>query len=274
MHGNKWLALLISLMIMLLCAGVALMLYPYIYGAIVDHEITLNAEDFLIRVEPPEVNTIPIQTIPEQEIQWEPVTVPVVLPVESTPPTEAREEPYESLRYAMETYNRTIFQQGQSGLSCEYDYQKPSFSLSEYGIQDEIFGVITIPAMNLEMPIYLGATYQHMADGAAHLSQTSLPIGGENTNCVIAGHRGWRGASYFRYIEKLRIGDEVRITNFWETLYYKVVDIQIIAPYEVERILIQEGRDLITLLTCHPYASGGKQRYLVFCERVVLPEQT
>lgn len=273
MHGNKWLALLISLMIMLLCAGAALMLYPYIYGAIVDHEITLNAEDFLIRVEPAEVNTIPIQTAPEQETQWEPVTVPVVLPVESTPPTEAREVPYESLRYAMETYNRTIFQQGQSGLSCEYDYQKPSFSLLEYGIQDEIFGVITIPAMDLEMPIYLGATYQHMADGAAHLSQTSLPIGGENTNCVIAGHRGWRGASYFRYIEKLRIGDEVRITNLWETLHYRVVDIQIIAPYEVERILIQEGRDLITLLTCHPYASGGKQRYLVFCERVMLPEQ-
>ena len=112
-----------------------------------------------------------------------------------------------------------------------------------------------------------------MADGAAQLCQTSLRIGGENTNCVIAGHRGWRGASYFRYIEKLRIGDEVRITNLWETLHYRVVDIQIIAPYEVERILIQEGRDLITLLTCHPYASGGKQRYLVFCERVVLPEQ-
>ena len=269
MHGNKWLALLISIMIMLLCAGAALMLYPYIYGAIVDHEITLDAEEFLIRVEPQKEATGSAETEPT----WEPVTVPMILPVETTPPIKPQEMPYESLRYAMEAYNRQIFAQGQSGLSCEYDYQKPSFSLPEYGIQDEIFGVVTIPAMSLEMPIYLGATYQHMADGAAHLSQTSLPIGGENTNCVIAGHRGWRGASYFRYIEKLRIGDEVRITNLWETLYYKVVDIQIIAPYEVERILIQEGRDLITLLTCHPYASGGKQRYLVFCERVVLPEQ-
>ena len=270
MRGNKWLALLISLMIMLLCAGAALMLYPYIYGAIVDHEITMDAEEFLTRVEPTKEATVPAETEPT----WEPVTVPMILPVETTPPIKPQEMPYESLRYAMEAYNRQIFTQGQSGLSCEYDYQKPSFDLGAYGIADEVFGVITIPAMDLEMPIYLGATYQHMADGAAHLSQTSLPIGGENTNCVIAGHRGWRGASYFRYIEKLRIGDEVRITNLWETLYYKVVDIQIIAPYEVERILIQEGRDLITLLTCHPYASGGKQRYLVFCERVVLPEQT
>jgi sortase A len=61
----------------------------------------------------------------------------------------------------------------------------------------------------------------------------------------------------------------VTITNLWETLTYKVVEIKIIYPYEVEQILIQDGRELLTLLTCHPYASGGRQRYLVFCERVV-----
>ena len=118
------------------------------------------------------------------------------------------------------------------------------------------------------LSLFLGATEKHMADGAAHMSQTSLPIGGNNTNCVIAGHRGYGGASYFRYIEKLQVGDSVSITNLWETLEYRVVQIKIIYPYEVEEILIQENRDLLTLLTCHPYASGGKQRYLVICERV------
>ena len=118
------------------------------------------------------------------------------------------------------------------------------------------------------LSLFLGATEKHMADGAAHMSQTSLPIGGNNTNCVIAGHRGYGGASYFRYIEKLRVGDSVSITNLWDTLEYRVVQIKIIYPYEVEEILIQENRDLLTLLTCHPYASGGKQRYLVICERV------
>lgn len=113
-----------------------------------------------------------------------------------------------------------IYAQGQSGLSCEYDYQKPSFLLRSYGLEDETFGVISIPAMELEMPIFLGATDSHMAEGAAHLSQTSLPIGGPNTNCVIAGHRGYSGASYFRYIEKLQVGDCVTITNLWETLTY------------------------------------------------------
>ena len=124
------------------------------------------------------------------------------------------------------------------------------------------------------LSLYLGATASHMAEGAAHLSQTSLPIGGRNTNCVIAGHRGWNGADYFRYITELKPGDEVMITNLWETLTYRVTDTRIIMPNEVEQILIQEGRDMITLLTCHPYASGGKQRFLIFCDRVMEDTET
>ena len=117
------------------------------------------------------------------------------------------------------------------------------------------------------LSLYLGATELNLAAGAAQLSQTSIPIGGINTNSVIAGHRGWHGASYFRYITDLEYGDEIIITNLWGELTYKVVDTDIIAPNEVEKVLIHPGKDMITLLTCHPYASGGKQRYLVFCER-------
>ena len=106
-----------------------------------------------------------------------------------------------------------------------------------------------------------------MADGAAHLSQTSLPVGGNNTNCVIAGHRGYNGASYFRYITDLQVGDTVIITNLWETISYTVTSTDIIEPNDVSKILIQENREMLTLLTCHPYASGGRQRYVVYCER-------
>ena len=49
---------------------------------------------------------------------------------------------------------------------------------------------------------------------------------------------------------------------------YRVCDIKIIDPHDVTEILIQPGRELLTLLTCHPYASGGKQRHVVYCERV------
>ena len=72
---------------------------------------------------------------------------------------------------------------------------------------------------------------------------------------------------YFRYLDQLHIGDRVSVTNLWETLNYRVCEIRIIDPSDVEEILIQPGRELLTLLTCHPYASGGRQRYVVYCER-------
>lgn len=121
--------------------------------------------------------------------------------------------------------------------------------------------------MELTMPVYLGASDTHLAAGAAVLGNTSAPIGGANTNCVIAGHRGWRGADYFRHIDRLQVGDTITLTNLWKTLTYTVADIQIIQPHEVEKIKIQPNRDLLTLLTCHPYASGGRQRYVVYCVR-------
>ena len=100
------------------------------------------------------------------------------------------------------------------------------------------------------------------------LAQTSIPIGGENSNSVIAGHRSWNGYKYFLDIELLEAGDLVYITNLWGTLTYRVTEIQIINPNEIDAILIRPGKDMITLLTCHPYGSGGLYRYLVFCERV------
>ena len=253
MRSSKLRAFLIALMLLVFAAGLAFLLYPSLWGAAVDQKISLNAQGFLNRdaTEP---------TIPE-----------VIVTIDSLTEQEKTRD-YPELWADMVRYNETIYTQGQAGLSCEYDYQKPSFRLSDYGLGDEVFGVISIPAMELEMPIFLGATEQHMADGAAHLSQTSLPIGGENTNCVIAGHRGYNGASYFRYIDKLKVGDLVSVTNLWETLTYRVCEIRIIDPHDVTEILIQPGRELLTLLTCHPYASGGRQRYVVYCERVKSPE--
>lgn len=75
------------------------------------------------------------------------------------------------------------------------------------------------------------------------------------------------GADYFRHIDRLQAGDMVTITNLWETLTYAVVDMEIIQPDQVDKIKIQPGRDLLTLITCHPYASGGRQRLVVYCER-------
>lgn len=177
------------------------------------------------------------------------------------------EQKYPELLATLQEYNRQLYTEKQSSLVDLEACEEPAADLAAYGIEDEIIGVLEIPAMELTMPVYLGASEAHLAAGAAVLGNTSAPIGGANTNCVIAAHRGWRGADYFRHIDKLAVGDTVKLTNLWETLTYTVADIQIIQPHEVEKIKIQPNRDLLTLLTCHPYASGGKQRYVVYCER-------
>ena len=179
------------------------------------------------------------------------------------------EQQYPELLAALQEYNRQLYAEKQSSLIDLEACEEPAADLTAYGIEDEIIGVLEIPAMELTMPVYLGASDAHLAAGAAVLGNTSAPIGGDNTNCVIAGHCGWKGADYFRHIDRLAVGDEVRITNLWETLTYTVADIQIIQPHEVDKIKIQSDRDLLTLLTCHPYASGGRERYVVYCERAL-----
>mgnify|MGYP002732866067 CR=1 FL=1 len=178
------------------------------------------------------------------------------------------EQQYPELLADLREYDRQLYAEKQCNLTDLEACETPAADLTAYGIEDEIIGVLEIPAMELTMPVYLGASDDNLAAGAAVLGNTSAPIGGTNTNCVIAGHRGWKGADYFRHIDKLAVGDTVKLTNLWETLTYTVADIQIIQPHEVEKIKIQPNRDLLTLLTCHPYASGGKQRYVVYCERL------
>ena len=177
------------------------------------------------------------------------------------------EQQYPELLTALQEYNRQLYKEKQCNLTDLEACEEPAADLTAYGVEDEIIGVLEIPAMEPTMAVYLGASDAHLAAGAAVLGNTSAPIGGDNTNCVIAGHRGWRGADYFRHIDRLQMGDSVTLTNLWGTLTYTVADIQIIQPHEVDKIKIQQGRDLLTLLTCHPYASGGRQRFVVYCER-------
>lgn len=175
--------------------------------------------------------------------------------------------PYAELYAAVLDYNDTLVGQQNSLLTDPWSYEQTSFNLIDYGIEDGVFGVLAIPVIDLSLPVYLGATEENMAKGSAHLSNTSLPIGGINTNSVIAGHCGYSGADYFRHLDELDIGDEVLLTNLWGTLHYRVAEIKIIEPPDIKQIYVQNGRDLLTLLTCHPYASGGKQRLVIYCER-------
>lgn len=140
--------------------------------------------------------------------------------------------------------------------------------LAAMGLPDGIVGSIDIPAMGVTLPIYLGATEANMELGAAVVAGTSMPVGGESSNCVIAAHRGvWHGVQMFRDIELLEVGDTITITTAWDELTYRVCEIRVIEPDDVDALAVQEGRDLVTLFTCHPYAVSS-HRYLVYCERV------
>ena len=225
--------------------GLLLCLYPYLNGFRLDRQMEQNNQLFWEQRE---------QVVTEQDSQ-------------KIEPEIEDNSPLAQLRRDAEGYNARLFQEKQAGLDSSAAYEKPSFDLSDYGLGEEVFAVLTIPALCLEMPVFLGAGGANLAAGAAHLSETSLPIGGKNTNCVIAGHRGWKGAAYFRDLPKLQIGDEVIITNLWENLTYQVMERKDISGTDTDAILIQPGKDLLTLMTCDYGANGVKYRYLVICER-------
>lgn len=190
---------------------------------------------------------------------------------ESPPFTELKDGdlPYPELFRAAQEYNEELYRNRQAGFTSISAYQESALCLSDYGIDDEVFGTVCIPKLGITLPIYLGASEENMAKGAAHLSQTSLPIGGENTNCVLAGHCGFNGADYFRYLSTLAEGDEVVLTTLWREDHYRVSGVAVIAPDDIASVMIQPGRELLTLLTCHPYASGGKYRFIAICEKEI-----
>ena len=206
-------------------------------------------------------------------ILCQPITAPIVyeqtVKEEVAVVEQGQKKPgiHQDLREAMEAYNLQL-SQDQSGLDSVDSYETPGLNLEDYGMEaDDAVGYVEIPAMDVTLPLYLGASRAHMNDGATVLGQTSMPIGGISTNCVIAAHRGWNGKAMFRDVELLQEGDLVYLTNLWETLTYQVTGISIIWPDEVEAVAIQPSQDMVTLLTCHPYIVGT-HRYLVYCQRV------
>ena len=241
MRGRKfywelfWMVVLITAAL----ASAALAINPLVYRAEKTREIRQGVKQFAQKVE--EVQEVSNQT--EESM------------------------PYEELYRSIQTYNEWLVKIKQGNLTNSVSMAIVPFTMTDYGLPDEVFGVLRIPAMDLEMPIYLGANDENMAASAAVLTQTSIPIGGENTNAVIAGHRGWNGYPYFLDIENLQVGDLVYIKNIWEELTYEVTAIRIVHPDDIDAILIQPGKDMVTLLTCHPPNTGGRYRYLVYCER-------
>lgn len=134
-----------------------------------------------------------------------------------------------------------------------------------------IMGSIEIPKIDVDLPIYHGTEDDVLSVGVGHIQGTSLPVGGENTHCVLSGHRGLPGSSLFTRLDEMKEGDLFFLSVMGETLAYKVYDIQVVDPDNTEVLEITADKDDVSLVTCTPYGLNT-HRLVVTGERVPYEE--
>lgn len=137
---------------------------------------------------------------------------------------------------------------------------------------DEMMGSVEIPKIDIKIPIYHTTEEEVLNKGAGHLEGSSLPVGGANTHAVISAHRGLPSASLFTDLDQLKEGDHFLIHVLNETLCYEVDKISVVEPEDTSDLAVEDGADLVTLLTCTPYGVNT-ERLLVRGHRVPYVEQ-
>lgn len=163
-------------------------------------------------------------------------------------------------------YNDTL---DPSRLSDPYS-DKEKEGIAEYARMLEVeekIGFVSIPKIDQALPVYAGTNDGVLERGCGHLEGTSLPIGGTSTHAVITAHRGLPKAKLFRELDKLKEGDIFYFQNIATTLAYEVDQIMTVEPWDFEPVLVVEGEDMMTLLTCTPYMINS-HRLLVRGHRV------
>ena len=149
-----------------------------------------------------------------------------------------------------------------------YDYDEllnynDTLNISGVGIM----GYITIEKLNVELPIYHGTSSDILNVACGHVEGSSLPVGGKNSHCVLSAHRGLPRAKLFTDLDKMENGDTFTITVLNRTLTYQVDRISVVNPDELDELVIEEGQDRCTLLTCTPYGINS-HRLLVRGTRI------
>lgn len=118
----------------------------------------------------------------------------------------------------------------------------------------ESLGYITIPKIDVNLPIYEGTSDDVLLKGVGHLEGSSYPLGGESTHSVLTGHRGLAEAVLFTDLDKLQEGDRFYLHIMDEVLAYQVDQVKVVLPEETDDLTIVQGQDYCTLVTCTPYA--------------------
>ena len=159
-----------------------------------------------------------------------------------------------------------------------------SFAIAEASEEDQVYmntlniagdgmmGSVEIPKINIKLPIYHTTDEEVLKQAAGHLEGSSLPCGGGSTHAVISAHRGLPSASLFTDLDQLKEGDHFLIHVLNETLSYEVDKISVVKPEDTSALVVEDGKDLVTLLTCTPYGVNT-ERLLVRGHRVPYVEQ-
>lgn len=137
---------------------------------------------------------------------------------------------------------------------------------------DGVMGTLYIPKIQLEDPIYHTVDDEVLQKGVGHLEETSLPIGGPSSHCVLSGHTGLPSGKMFDDLDRLEVGDYFIIQVLGEDHAYRIYDIETVLPGETQSLVIQPDRDLVTLVTCTPYGVNT-HRLLVHAERCDVPAE-
>lgn len=138
---------------------------------------------------------------------------------------------------------------GSASLSDEPEGYSEQLALSE----DQVMGRLSIPSIELDIPIYHGTSDSVLMLGAGHLSGSSLPVGGTGTHCVLMGHTGMPESKLFGDLTKLKQGDAFYLHVLNEVIAYEVDSIDVVLPEELKALGILPEEDRCSLVTCTPY---------------------
>ena len=180
------------------------------------------------------------------------------------------EEDYSAFWKSAYEYNQSLVPRSNPYLLTQEQESRYSQELNITG--NGIMGFIEIPSIDVSVPIYHGTEENVLQVAIGHIEWSSLPVGGESTHCVVSGHRGLPSAKLFTDLDKLNPGDYFVLNILDKTLTYEVDQIRIVEPQDTKDLLIQEGKDLCTLVTCTPYGVNS-HRMLVRGHRVENLEQ-
>lgn len=165
---------------------------------------------------------------------------------------EMEQEDIDAAREAARKYNEQLQSAIVQDETGEGDQAGESYvDLSGVG---ESIGYITIPKIDLELPVYEGSDDAVLQKGIGHMEQSSYPIGGEGTHSVLTGHRGLPDAELFTHLDEMEEGDLFYLHVLDEILAYRVDQIKVVEPNETGDLDIIQGEDYCTLVTCTPYS--------------------